>query len=289
MIKHIKIFFSSFLLLSPAVIFAQDVQTSYHPSSILIIIDWYKQWAPILPFLFNLFFIYKLFRYTQYKVNNVEDKRIKTKKHLIIIAILFILSVIGWATISILTQTFDKPVIYLYPKTTEEVKVSLDYQGNIIANYPEFDSSEGWTVTATPKGDLTGSDGKEYSYLFWEGKPYVNTNFDLSTGFIVKGKDTISFLQNILPKIGLTPKEYNEFIVYWYPIMKNNPYNLIHFAGTEYTDVAKLNISPKPDSTLRVFMVVKPLNKQMNIKTQNIEPFRRSGFTVVEWGGTIIN
>lgn len=187
-------------------------------------------------------------------------------------------------------QMNDKPVIYLYPTIKEEVQVKLDFKGTIFADYPAYDPiQKGWTVTAFPDGKIINSDGKEYSYLFWEGEPAINPNYDLSTGFVIKGEDTIKFLQEKLSELGLTPKEYNEFIVYWYPKMKDNKYNLIHFAKEEYTNTAPLTIIPKPDSMLRVFMVFKPLNKPIDIKPQNIESFTRTGFTVVEWGGTELN
>ena len=181
-----------------------------------------------------------------------------------------------------------KPVIYLYPMKRERVKVGLEYKGTIIADYPEYDySKKGWEVIAYPDGRLINlTDNREYSYLFWEGIPEKRIDYDLSTGFVVKGEDTKRFLQEALAKIGLTPKEYNEFIVYWYPLMKDNEYNLIHFAGEEYTDTAKLEITPKPDSILRVFMVYKPLDKKIDIMPQGIKPFERKGFTVVEWGGS---
>lgn len=185
----------------------------------------------------------------------------------------------------------DKPVIYLYPETKMDVTVRLDYAGKIIADYPAYDKNiNGWKVTAYPDGHLINSvDNKEYSYLFWEGIPNNNINYDLSNGFVVKGENTVEFLQTTLPKLGLTAKEYNEFIVYWYPRMKDNKYNLIHFAEDEYTDVAKLNIIPKPDSILRVFMVFKPLDYNINIIPQIIPEFTRNGFTVIEWGGTELN
>lgn len=183
-----------------------------------------------------------------------------------------------------------KPIIYLYPTQTQNIKVELDYKGKLIADYPAYNYfMKGWSITAYPDGKIINTDGKEYSYLFWEGKPSIPTNYDLSTGFVVKGEDTISFLQDTLSKIGLTPKEYNEFIVYWYPKMKDNKYNLIHFADKQYTDTAPLVVTPKPDSMLRVFMVFKPLDKEINIKSQEIKPFERRGFSVVEWGGTEFN
>lgn len=183
-----------------------------------------------------------------------------------------------------------KPVIYLYPEKIENVKVSLNYHGQIIASYPAYDTTlKGWEVTAYPDGYLiNNADKKEYSYLFWEGQTKLPVNWDLTNGFVVKGQDTIPFLQDTLSKMGLTPREYNEFIVYWYPRIKDNPYNLIHFADKEYTDTAPLTITPTPDSLLRVFMVYKPLTKNISIEPQTINPFVRKGFTAVEWGGTEI-
>lgn len=43
-------------------------------------------------------------------------------------------------------RTDEKPVIYLYPEEIMEVTVKLDYNGELICTYPNYD--EGWTVTA---------------------------------------------------------------------------------------------------------------------------------------------
>ncbi|MCA9391969.1 hypothetical protein KC614_02065 [candidate division WWE3 bacterium] len=181
-----------------------------------------------------------------------------------------------------------KPVIYLYPEHTQTIDVKLDFDGKIIADYPSYDEvTKGWTVNAYPDGTLENqADGKEYSYLFWEGEVSQQVDWDLSTGFVVKGDDTRAFLQKKLSDIGLTPREYNEFIVYWYPLMKDNAYNFIHFAGEQYTDLAKLTISPTPDAVLRVFMVYQPLDEKIDVEPQTFKNFQREGFTVVEWGGT---
>ncbi len=179
-----------------------------------------------------------------------------------------------------------KPVIYLYPEKTTNVEVKLNFNGELIATYPTYDN--GWSVIARPDGTLINTaDGREYSYLFWEW--LYRHDWNLSTGFVVRGEDTVGFLQDKLSKLGLTPREYNEFIVYWYPLMKNNPYNLIHFAGREYTETAPLTITPTPDSLLRVFMVYKPLSEKREVTEQTLPSFERTGFTVVEWGGTKIS
>lgn len=178
-----------------------------------------------------------------------------------------------------------KPVIYLYPQQDQQTSVKINYSGNLSVTYPKY--SNGWNVTAYPDGKIINSkDGKEYSYLFWEGIDN-NAKYDLSSGFIVKGSEAAEFLQSSLSTLGLTAKEYNEFIVFWLPKMIDNEYNLIHFATKdEYNDKTVLEISPQPDSILRVFMVLKKLDKNENIIPQELKPFKREGFSVVEWGGT---
>ena len=175
----------------------------------------------------------------------------------------------------------EKPVIYLYPEQETAVSVSLNYDGTLTATYPAYEN--GWHITAEPDGTLHDENGNEYSYLFWEGEN--NTDYDFSKGFCVAGADTADFLCETLAEIGLTPREYNEFIVYWLPKMQDNPYNLISFQSEAYTDAAKLDIDPTPDSVLRVFMAWKPLHRAQNIEPQTFASFERNGFTVVEWGG----
>lgn len=180
-----------------------------------------------------------------------------------------------------------KPVIYLYPEKEQVVTVKVKGLSKMLFSYPEYNN--GWSVLAYPDGKIINNvDDREYSYLFWEGENIWDA-YDMSAGFVVKGSDTIEFLQAKLAALGLTPKEYNEFIVYWLPQMQNNKYNLIHFATKEeYDDRIVLDIKPRPDAVLRVFMTFKKLENEMTAKPQEIKSFVRKGFTVVEWGGAEI-
>lgn len=174
-----------------------------------------------------------------------------------------------------------KPVLYLYPEEQTAVSVTLDFDGELTATWPAYEG--GWHVTAAPDGTLHDAAGQEYSYLFWEG--VTDTEYDFSEGFCVAGADTADFLRETLAAIGLTPREYNEFIVYWLPRMQDNAYNLIAFQRDRYTDSARLTVEPAPDSVLRVFMAWKPLDAPQTIAPQTFAPFERQGFTLVEWGG----
>ena len=179
---------------------------------------------------------------------------------------------------------YAKPVIYLYPEAETEVTVRLEYKGRLTCTYPAPNPDGAWHVTARPDGTLADKQGREYNYLFWEGAS-DGTPPDFSRGFVVKGSDTADFLREKLAYMGLTPREYNEFIVYWLPRMQDNPWNLIAFQGKNYTDSAPLTVTPRPDSILRVFMAYRPLTTPVAVPPQELTPFVRKGFTLVEWGG----
>ena len=179
-----------------------------------------------------------------------------------------------------------KPVIYLYPTSPQEVSVKLKYDGQLTDIYPGFNQPDGWKVLAQPSGELTDlTTFKPYSYLFWEGQPTKEIALP-NEGFVVKGSDTVEFLQQKLAYLGLTAKEYNEMIVFWLPKMQHNAYNHVYFATTSYTDTARLEVEPKPDSVLRVFMVFRPLDQPKQVKEQSLQTFERKGFSVIEWGGS---
>lgn len=181
---------------------------------------------------------------------------------------------------------FYKPVIYLYPTEETQVEVSVNIKdGHFTCTYPKYEN--GWSVTAEPNGTIYDSNGDEYYCLYWEGQN--NIDYNMSKGFVVKGQDTADFLREKLLYMGLTPKEANEFIIYWLPQMEENPYNLITFQNDIYSENVELIVNPTPDSVLRVFMVYKPLDEFIQIEEQELSTFERTGFSVIEWGGSVIN
>jgi hypothetical protein len=177
-----------------------------------------------------------------------------------------------------------KPIIYIYPTDTIEVKVKLNYNGQLTTTYPKYNEN-GWKVTATPESTLIDSTGRTYYSLYWEGIP--NKPLIIKQGTVVAKEETISFLEKNLEILGLSEREANEFIIYWLPVLEKNPFNLISFSSEEYEQQAELIIEPKPDVIIRVMMVYQGLEAPIEIQPQDILTLRseRKGFTVVEWGG----
>jgi len=182
----------------------------------------------------------------------------------------------------------EKPVIYLYPTERQEITVKLNYDGQLKHTYPGY-SEGGWKVTAEPSGVLWDAEGKEYYALFWEGTP--KSQLEVVDGFIVPGNETVAFLEEKLAYLGLNRREANEFMMYWLPRLENNPYNLIHFASSDYERQAELEIIPEPETIIRVMMLTRPLQTKIDFPIQDISALKktRKGYTVVEWGGSVVD
>ncbi len=178
-----------------------------------------------------------------------------------------------------------KPVIYLYPEKTSSVSVKVGIDEFTVTE-PAY--GNGWNVMAEPNGDLTNlADGKQYEYLFWEGKSAKQLS--MNSGSVVAKADLEGFLKDSLTKLGLNEKESAEFREFWVPKMMatSEPYVLVSFVGaTEFNKIAPLTIEPKPDTVIRVFMYYQPLWQKIEMPAQTFTALPRKGFTVVEWGGT---
>lgn len=178
-----------------------------------------------------------------------------------------------------------KPIIYLYPEKEMSIKVNLDKEHLLTHVYPKYNN--GWNVVAKPNGDLIDiNTGRSQYCLYYESL----VNYEMTEeGFVVKGQDTVSFLEEKLAVLGLSEREANEFIIYWLPKLENNNYNYIRFATMEEIEHNMgLDIMPQPDSLIRVVMVFKGLEEPIEVNEQVLTTPERVGFTVVEWGGTEI-
>ncbi|MCP4522072.1 MAG: hypothetical protein GY827_10340 [Cytophagales bacterium] len=181
-----------------------------------------------------------------------------------------------------------KPVVYLYPTQEDTIDVHVKYNGELTFTYPKYNN--GWKVIAKANGQLTNLEDSTYhNYLFWEGETSLSFQDKLNgkEGWVIKGSEVTSFFQTVLPKYGLTPQEYNDFIVYWGPLMQKNKYNYINFySNEEYNKIASIETSPKADTFLRLFMVYQALDHPITVREPEISITKRKGFTLVEWGGS---
>lgn len=186
----------------------------------------------------------------------------------------------------------EKPVIYLYSPEETYVNLTLHHP-QFIFTYPQYNN--GWSVKTNAGGGLTDlASGKNYPYIFWEGTS-ENLNFvsegDVISGFMINTDSVVSFLESALTTMGLNATEQTDFITYWAPRMINQPYAFVQFLVDEQYDaeIAGLTVTPTPDSQRRICMLFKPLDQPhvlFDYETQTLPAFERSGFTLIEWGGS---
>ena len=177
-----------------------------------------------------------------------------------------------------------KPVIYLYPKETMDISVQLNIKNSKFTTiYPKFNGKNTWNIRAKPNGDILIKD-KTYPYLFWEAESYAPQ--ETNEGFIVSEENAEKFLEEKLEILGLNEKEKTDFITNWLPVLLRNKLNLCSFQSKKFFDNFELNITPRLDSLIRVFLTIKKLDNPINIKEQKLVSNEREGFTVIEWGGS---
>ena len=220
----------------------------------------------------------------QYMGYHYFSKKIKIYKDSIIVLDIPIES------LHIELKTVKKPAIYLYPTKTQEIKVKLDFKGKVMTTYPEY--NQGWIVKAGPDGKLMNmADKRTYNYLFWDGSyVFPKEHYNYKSGFVVKKNDYVNFLQTKLSLLGLNETEINDFVVYWLPQLNLNEKSLIHFWINDNIDNSTfLDVEPKPDTEIRVFMEFRKAGNNETIPEQILPKLERKGFTAVEWGGADIN
>ncbi len=226
------------------------------------------------------------------KKQNIDQEK-KSNIGLVILVIVFLIldiialfSCIFWSNMGKI-QGAAKPIIYLYPEKDEEIEVCLGYKEKITTSYPKYIS--GWKVQANPNGDLKDINTNKSLYsLYYESENVYKFKVE-KDGFCVEGEKTVEFLEEKLAELGLTEREAEEFIIYWLPRLEKNRYNYIRFATREEINKnMPLEITPKPDTEIRVLMIFKGLEKKIDVEEQQIVTPKRDGFVAVEWGGVEI-
>lgn len=191
-------------------------------------------------------------------------------------------------------QIMKKPVIYLYADKHTSASVSIVPKGEMSFTYPEY--KDNWIVDVSPENGIE-LNGRQYPYLFWEAETKqlkYTIEKDKVEGFLVSKDQLISFFEKHLAILGLNQTEQTDFITFWGPALSTKRFAFIQFVVDDNynQEICELDVVPKPDSQRRIFIKCSPLeddNLGLEIVPQTFAPFERKGFTLIEWGGGIID
>lgn len=188
-----------------------------------------------------------------------------------------------------LIQSVDKPVIYLYNTKPVEASVNLDFKGEMTFTYPVYNNE--WNVTVTEDQIKDLNTGQTFPYLFWEGE-MKGLKLSDNKGFIIATDTCVTFFEATLTEMGFNWKERTDFITFWGPKLQHKKFARIQFIldETYANQIANITVNPTPDSMMRMFMLFTLYDNcpEIELEKQVFTPFNRTGFSLIEWGGSEI-
>ena len=224
---------------------------------------------------------------------------------------LFIMTAIAGSSYAA-TAVMQKPAIYLYPKETTKIEITLDKSIKYKNTIPFYKNK--WLIEADATGAIRDLQPKythcgklpskqfgfeyskqacevnKYPYIYWDGKQLFKPIPKKNVGFIVKRNNIDTFLLDSATKLQLTNTEKYEFVRYWAQKMKDKKwkyYRVYFLQNSEVDEYLPIVINPNPETSNRIEIIIRKAKKNEKITTQNIIPVERKGYTMVEWGGAI--
>ncbi|WP_036611142.1 hypothetical protein [Oribacterium sp. P6A1] len=179
-----------------------------------------------------------------------------------------------------------KPNIYIYTETEQNISVTFGMPQWLTKSIPDYTGT--WQVRATPGGILNAADGSTYGYLFYESetRPYY---FQKDEGWLIKSDTRASQFEKILKAYGFNNTEIRDFLEFWTGKLSEDEDFMMYPQLTDTIDNAMpVKVSPEPDNIFRLWFTFEPYADQ-EVSKPVIEPISRNGYTVVEWGGVILN
>lgn len=178
-----------------------------------------------------------------------------------------------------------KPNIYLYADEEIEVQINFLREELLTATIPQY--TDNWIAKVYGNGSLSSQNGI-YNYLFYESK----ASRELVTkecGWIVKADEREEALLKILEQYQFNESEKSDFMDFWLNKLETGVDYIVYPQNTSYVDKQMpIEITPKPDNITRLWFGFEKYSGQ-SISEPLVKPIVRENFTVVEWGGFLLD
>ena len=177
---------------------------------------------------------------------------------------------------------FKVSFTYIYPdEDIENVLMEVDFiNGEMHEIHPGEVYDSRWSLYFENGKIYNADDGYEINEFVYDG--IIGDLPEIKEGFVVRGSETEEFLYNTLVEYGFVDDEISDFLFNSMPYLAGNEYNLISFQNGWLEDEVDMLVYPTPDTMFRFLMVYQPLDKKILLPEQEIVPFERDGFTIVE-------
>ena len=177
-----------------------------------------------------------------------------------------------------------KPNIYLYSDVDMNVNVHIYPSDWITISDPIYNDKSGWNANII-NGSLNGTE----DYLFYEAI-VPDENFQKETGWVVNANNRMNDIVRILDDYKFNEQEKKDFIDYWVNKLDVDKDYIFYPQETEIVDlIMPLVTSIKADEEYRIWFYMEEKENQVVTKPKNIEVISRNGFTIVEWGGILLD
>jgi hypothetical protein len=180
----------------------------------------------------------------------------------------------------------EKPVVYCYAPMDTQLDISVKPVGDFSFTYPEMEGT--WSGKVKESGAFEIG-GITYPYLFWEANQAAESmRVNWSESSIIKGSETIQYLEEVCLKLGLTAAEKTDFITYWGPRMAQSEYVEVCVLIDDVSQlIGELSVSDPAFKVHRMYLVFRETEPaDQNIDMSNLKKFDRSTNHILEWGGS---
>ena len=175
--------------------------------------------------------------------------------------------------------TVDAPNVYLYPEEPTAIHVQVAESYKITNSDPVYPRG-GWWSIAQPDGQLLTKEGWK-DFLFYEILMSPN-EFQRTEGWCVHGELGQVSIEKSMEQYGFLPNEIWDFSDFWDSEFPESDWMTVY---PQVDDLLPVNISPRPDSFLRVWFLVE--DGCQRVSAPEIPSVQRTGYHASEWGVVI--